>query len=89
MNLLAFLLAQTGDASQGNYWDRLGHQALSTVVFTSIGLIAFGIVFLVVIKFTPFSVRKEIEEDQNTSLAIIIGSIIIAIGMIIAATVHG
>ena len=35
------------------------------------------------------SIRKEIEDDQNTSLAIIIGSVIIGIALIVAAAVHG
>jgi uncharacterized membrane protein YjfL (UPF0719 family) len=37
----------------------------------------------------PFSVKKEIEEDHNTSLAIIIGAVIIGVAMIIAAAIHG
>jgi uncharacterized membrane protein YjfL (UPF0719 family) len=39
------------------------------------------------VRIVPFSVRKEIEEDQNTSLGIIMGSIIIGISIIIAAAV--
>ena len=39
-------------------------------------------------KLMPFSVRKEIEEDQNTSLGIIIGSFLIGLAMIIAAAIH-
>jgi putative membrane protein len=35
----------------------------------------------------PFSLRKEIEEDQNTALAIIIGSVIIGMSIIIAAAI--
>jgi uncharacterized membrane protein YjfL (UPF0719 family) len=61
----------------------------STVLFTVIGMIAFTICFWIIVKLCPFSVKKEIEEDQNTSLAIIIGSIIIGIAMIISAAVHG
>jgi len=41
------------------------------------------------VKITPFSTRKEIEEDQNTALAILIGSVIIGIAMIVASAVHG
>ncbi len=37
----------------------------------------------------PFSVKKEIEVDQNTSLGIILGAFIIGISMIIAAAIHG
>ncbi len=61
----------------------------TTLLFTVIGMIAFAISFWIIVKLAPFSVKKEIEEDQNTALAIIIGSIIIGIAMIIAAAVHG
>ena len=61
----------------------------STVIFVALGLIVFTIAFLIVVLVAPFSVKKEIEEDQNTSLAIIIGSIIIGIAMIISAAIQG
>ncbi len=61
----------------------------TTVVFVAIGLIVFAIAFLIVVLVAPFSVKKEIEDDQNTSLAIIIGSVIIGVAIIIAAAVHG
>ena len=37
----------------------------------------------------PFSVKKEIEEDQNTALGIILGAFIIGISMIISAAITG
>lgn len=61
----------------------------TTIVFVVLGLIVFAIAFLIVVLVTPFSVKKEIEDDQNISLAIIIGSVIIGIAMIISAAVHG
>ena len=62
---------------------------LTTLAFTLFGLIMFAIAFLIIVKVSPFSIRKEIEDDQNTSLAIIIGSVIIGIALIVAAAVHG
>jgi putative membrane protein len=62
---------------------------LTTVVFTVFGLLVFGIAYMIIVKATPFSIRKEIEDDQNTALAIIIGSVIIGVALIIAAAVHG
>lgn len=69
--------------------DELLPVLVTTVVFVGIGLIVFAIAFLVVVYVSPFSVKKEIEEDQNTSLAIIIGSIIIGVAIIIAAAISG
>ena len=61
----------------------------STVIFVALGLVVFAIAFVIVVLVAPFSVKKEIEEDQNTSLAIIIGAIIIGIAMIISAAIQG
>ncbi len=61
----------------------------TTVIFVAIGLVVFAIAFLIVVLVSPFSVKKEIEEDQNTALAIIIGALIIGVAMIIAAAIQG
>jgi putative membrane protein len=62
---------------------------VTTVVFVLLGLIIFALAFLIIAKATPFSVRKEIEEDQNIALAIVIASVILGSALIIAAAVHG
>jgi putative membrane protein len=69
--------------------DELLPVLVTTVIFVAIGLIVFLIAFLIVVLVAPFSVKKEIEEDHNTSLAIIIGAIIIGIAMIISAAIQG
>jgi putative membrane protein len=61
----------------------------TTVIFVAIGLVVFALAFLIIVYISPFSVKKEIEEDQNTSLGIIIGSIIIGVAIIIAAAING
>ena len=62
---------------------------ITTVVFVVFGLIVFALAFLIIAKSAPFSVRKEIEDDQNIALAIVSGAVIIGSAMIIAAAVHG
>lgn len=52
-----------------------------------IGIVIFAVAFLIMVKISPFSVQKEIEEDQNTSLGIIYGSVFIALAIIISAAV--
>jgi uncharacterized membrane protein YjfL (UPF0719 family) len=72
-----------------DYWGKFGMQILSSISFALLGLIFFGAAFWVINKITPFSVRKEIEEDQNIALAIVIGSVILGIAIILAASIHG
>lgn len=62
---------------------------LNVAVFTIIGLVLFGLSFFIMGKVTSFSIRKEIEEDQNIALAIVIASIIIGMAMIIVAAMTG
>jgi putative membrane protein len=57
-------------------FDKLGPKVLTAIIYVMIGLVFFVTTFMAIVKLAPFSVRKEIEEDQNTSLAIIIGSLI-------------
>ena len=62
---------------------------ITTAIFTAFGLLVFGLAFIIIVKASPFSIRKEIEDDQNIALAIIIGSVIIGVSLIISAAVHG
>jgi putative membrane protein len=68
--------------------DNLLPVVVTTLVFVALGLIVFALAFVVITKVAPFSVRKEIEDDQNIALAIVIGSVILGSALIIAAAVH-
>ena len=61
---------------------------VTTLVFVLLGLVVFALAFLIIAKASPFSVRKELEDDQNIALAIVIGSVILGSALIIAAAVH-
>lgn len=60
---------------------------VGSVIFVAIGLLVFGLAFWLITKLSPFSIRKEIEEDQNTALGIVIGSVILGLSIIIAAAI--
>lgn len=66
----------------------LGH-LLGALIYSLIGIALFGLAFFIIVKVAPFSIRKEIEDDQNIALGIIIGSVIIGISLIIGAGVGG
>lgn len=61
----------------------------TTVIFVALGLIVFAAAFFIIVRVVPFSVKKEIEEDQNVALAVLIGSMIIGMALIISAAIQG
>ncbi|HSN25448.1 MAG TPA: DUF350 domain-containing protein [Kofleriaceae bacterium] len=69
--------------------DNLAEAAVSSAVFAAIGLVVFAIAWWIMVKVAPFSIKKEIEEDQNVALGVIMAGVIIGIALIIAAAVHG
>lgn len=75
--------------ASGRTMDQLVPLVVTTLVFALIGILLFALAYWIIIKVSPFSVRKEIEDDQNTALAIVIASIIIGIALIVSAAVHG
>ena len=62
---------------------------VTTLLFVLLGLVVFALAFLVIEKVAPFSVRRELEEDQNVAIAIVIASVILGSALIIAAAIHG
>jgi putative membrane protein len=61
---------------------------VQSLIFSFIGVVVFGAAFFAITKMMPFSVRKEIEEDQNTALGIMLGSVIIGLALIISAAIN-
>jgi putative membrane protein len=62
---------------------------LLTLVYSLLGMAVFALGFVVIRWVCPFSLRKEIEEDQNIALGILIGSVLLGLSIIIAAAIHG
>ena len=65
------------------------HQLLVAAIFSLLGLVILGLVWLFLVKVLPFSLRKEMEDDQNIALGIVLGCLILGISIIIAASIHG
>lgn len=63
------------------------HEVILTFVYSAVGMIVFLIFFFLVVKISPFPVLKEIEEDQNVALAILVGAVVIGLSIIIAAAI--
>lgn len=62
---------------------------VESVLFTIVGVVLFTITFIIIEKLAPGTVRKELEEDQNVAIGIVIGAAIIGFAMIVSAALHG
>ena len=61
----------------------------TSVLFSILGIVIYAIGFFVLDLLTPYQLWKEINEKQNTALAILIGSMAIGLAIIVAAAIHG
>ena len=62
--------------------------AAAAVLFAIIGVVLFIVAFMIFDKLTPGSLWKELIEDQNTAIGVLMGAVAIALAIIIAAAVH-
>ncbi len=69
--------------------DKLISGILGSLIYSGIGMLMFAVAMWIVSKVLPFSIRKEIEEDQNTSLGIVLGSIILGLALILSSAIRG
>ena len=62
---------------------------LNAFLFSLLGVIVFGVSFFLADKFTPVNLWKELVDEKNVAVAIVSGSVAIAIGTVVAAAIHG
>ena len=60
-----------------------------SILFALVGVLVFLISFIVIDKLTPYDLWGEIVQKKNVALAIVVGSMCIALGLIISAAIHG
>lgn len=62
---------------------------VNAFLFSIIGLIVLISGFYGFDKVTPYNLWQEIVEKQNKALAIVVGAVTLAIGLIISSAIHG
>jgi uncharacterized membrane protein YjfL (UPF0719 family) len=60
-----------------------------SLLYALIGVLVFWVSFVIIDKLTPYDLWSEIVEKKNVALAVVVGSMCIAIGLIVSAAVHG
>ncbi|MBI1865368.1 MAG: DUF350 domain-containing protein [Nitrospirae bacterium] len=61
---------------------------LAALIYAAIGLVVFALAFIVVDRATPYHLWKEIIDEQNTALAIIVGAVAIGISIIVSSAIR-
>ncbi len=61
---------------------------INAIIFSFLGVLIFWVSFLIIDKLTPYHLWKEIIEEHNTALAIVVGAMTLGICIIIAAAIH-
>lgn len=60
---------------------------IGSVLYALLGVFVFWICFVIVDRITPYNLWAEIVERKNVALAIVVGSMSVAIGLIVAAAI--
>jgi putative membrane protein len=61
---------------------------VGSVIYSAIGIVIFIVAYKLMEWFLPFNVTKELAEDQNTAVGLVVGSVMIGLAIIIAAAIH-
>jgi uncharacterized membrane protein YjfL (UPF0719 family) len=72
----------------GIEWLRPG-AFFGSLLYALVGVVVFWLAFVIIDKLTPYDLWAELVEKKNVALAIVVGAMCIAIGLIVSAAVHG
>ena len=61
---------------------------VSALIYAGVGIAVFFMVLSLVELATKYSINKKIADEGNVALAIVLGSIIIALGLIISSAIR-
>lgn len=71
----------------GQFWETQQGHMMASIVYALIGVAIFAVAFLVMEKIAPFSLKKELAEDDNVAVGVVLGSIVIGISIIVASAI--
>ena len=61
---------------------------LAAVIYTVIGLVSLAVAFLIWDKATPYNLWKELIDEHNTALAIVVGAVVLGISIIVSSAIR-
>jgi putative membrane protein len=64
-------------------------QLIATLIYAAVGIVIFIAAFKLAQKFLPFDLVKELTEDDNVAVGILMAAVILGLALIIASAIHG
>ena len=68
--------------------EQLMTEMMATIIYAILGTIIFVAVIFAIETITKFSIKKEIVEDGNIAVAIVLAAVVVSLAMIISAAMH-
>ena len=62
---------------------------VDSIVYSVLGTVVLLAAFALIERILPFSMRKEVAEDHNVALGIILGAFILGVSLIISSALRG
>ena len=72
----------------GANFSALAPNIVSAILFAVLGVATFVAAFWIVDRLTPYDLWKEVNEEQNVAVAILMGLIGVGLAIVIAAAIH-
>ena len=60
---------------------------IAAILFGAVGILMFVVALWVIRKVSPFSIEKELAEDQNVALGIVLGAMMIGLAIILGQAI--
>jgi putative membrane protein len=60
---------------------------MAALVYSVLGIVVFGVTFVVIDALTPYHLWRQLVEEKNVALAIVVGSMALSIAVIVAAAI--
>ena len=60
-----------------------------SILYALIGVLVFWLCFVLIDKITPHDLWREIVENQNRALGMVVAAMCLGISLIVAAAIHG
>ncbi|MDG1414326.1 MAG: DUF350 domain-containing protein [Alphaproteobacteria bacterium] len=63
-------------------------EVLNTIFFAGLGLALLAGSYWLFDRLTPFSITREIQQEKNMAMAVLLGAVFLAIALIVAAVIR-